>query len=100
MLGEFGRTPKINKGRGRDHWGPCFFGVFAGAGVRPGQIIGKSDATAAYPLTTPFSPDDIAATVYHALGIPPETEVRDRLNRPVRLNGGKVIRPLYSGSTT
>jgi len=100
MLGEFGRTPKINKGRGRDHWGPCFFGVFAGAGIRGGQIIGRSDATAAYPLTTPFSPDDIGATVYHALGIPPEVEVRDRVNRPVRLNRGKWIRRLYSGNAT
>lgn len=98
MLGEFGRTPKINKGRGRDHWGPCFFGVFAGAGVRGGRVIGRSDATAAYPLTTPFSPDDVGATVYHALGIPPEVYVRDRLGRRVRLNGGKWIRPLYSGA--
>jgi Protein of unknown function (DUF1501) len=98
MLGEFGRTPKINKGRGRDHWGHCFFGVFAGAGIRGGQIIGRSDATAAYPLTTPFSPDDVGATVYHALGIPPEVQVRDRVNRPVRLNRGKWIRALYTDS--
>ena len=47
MLGEFGRTPKINKGQGRDHWGPCFFGVFAGAGVQGGQVIGKSDSAGA-----------------------------------------------------
>ncbi|GAB4147179.1 MAG: DUF1501 domain-containing protein [Planctomycetaceae bacterium] len=96
MLGEFGRTPKINKNKGRDHWGPCFFGVFAGAGVRGGQVIGKSDSTGAYPLTTPFSPDDVGATVYATLGIPLETEVRDRLNRPVRLNRGKVIRQLFT----
>ena len=54
MLGEFGRTPKINKNKGRDHWGPCFFGLFAGAGVRGGQVIGKSDGTGAYPLTDAF----------------------------------------------
>ena len=98
MLGEFGRTPKINKSKGRDHWGPCFFGLFAGAGVRGGQVIGRSDATGAYPLTTPFSPDDIGATVYDLLGIDHEMEVRDRLNRPVRLNRGKVISQLYTGA--
>ncbi len=97
MLGEFGRTPKINKKKGRDHWGPCFFGVFAGAGVRGGQVIGTSDKTAAYPHTSPYSPNDVGATVYAALGIPPDAEVRDRFDRPVRLNQGTVIQPLYSG---
>lgn len=95
MLGEFGRTPQINPGRGRDHWGPCFFGVFAGAGVRPGQVIGKSDEIGAYPATASYSPNDVGATVYHLLGIPPESEVRDRLNRPVTLNPGEVIAPLF-----
>lgn len=98
MLGEFGRTPKINAQRGRDHWGPCFFGLFAGAGVRPGITIGKSDKTAAYPATRPYSPHDIGATVYSALGIQPETEVRDRLGRPVRLNRGTVMESLYTGA--
>jgi hypothetical protein len=96
MLGEFGRTPKINKDKGRDHWGPCFFGVFAGAGVRGGQIIGKSDEIGAYPVTTPWSPDDVGATVYHLLGIAPDSIVRDRLNRPVQLNHGQVIAPLFA----
>lgn len=98
MLGEFGRTPKINAQRGRDHWGPCFFGLFAGAGVRGGQVIGRSDDTGAYPVTRAYSPNDVGATVYHLLGIPPEVEVRDRLNRPVRLNRGDVIEPLFSGA--
>ena len=98
MLGEFGRTPKINRERGRDHWGPCFFGLFAGAGVRPGQVIGHSDDIGAYPVTRAFSPNDVAATVYHVLGIPLETEVRDRLNRPVRLNRGDVIESLFTGA--
>jgi hypothetical protein len=100
MLGEFGRTPKINKDRGRDHWGNCFFGLFAGAGVQGGQVIGRSDNTAAYPATIAYSPDDVGATVYHLLGIPPEAEVRDRLNRPVRLNRGQIIEPLFSGAAT
>ncbi|MCB9940752.1 MAG: DUF1501 domain-containing protein [Planctomycetaceae bacterium] len=98
MLGEFGRTPKINDNKGRDHWGPCFFALFAGGGVRGGQVIGRSDATGAYPVTKAYSPIDIGATVYQALGIPPNAEVRDRFNRPVRLNRGEVISPLYTGA--
>ncbi len=100
MLGEFGRTPKINKEQGRDHWGPCFFGLFAGAGVRGGQVIGRSDEIGAYPATTPFKPDDVGATVYSLLGVPENAEVRDRLNRPVLLNAGSVIEPLFSGIAT
>ena len=98
MIGEFGRTPKINKDRGRDHWGPCFSGLFAGAGVQGGQVIGKSDAIGAYPVTTKYSPNDLGATVYHVLGIPPEAEVRDRLNRPAQLNRGEIINPLFTGA--
>lgn len=99
MLGEFGRTPKINKDKGRDHWGHCFFGVFAGAGVRGGQVIGKSDDIGAYPVTKAFSPDDVAATVYDLLGIPPNSVVKDRLGRPVHLNHGNVIEELFSGAS-
>jgi hypothetical protein len=103
MLGEFGRTPKISVQRpgqapGRDHWAPCFFGLFAGAGVQGGQVIGKSDKIGAYPTTTPYTPDDVGATVYQVLGINPEVEVRDRLNRPVRLNRGTVIQSLFTGA--
>jgi uncharacterized protein (DUF1501 family) len=105
MLGEFGRTPKIttlrgSRSPGRDHWAPCFFGLFAGAGVRGGQVIGKSDPIGAYPSTTPYSPDDIGATVYHVLGIDPASEVRDRLDRPVRLNRGDVIHSLFTGASS
>ena len=75
----------------------CFFGLFAGAGVRGGQVIGKSDKVAGYPVTTPYSPDDLGATVYHVLGIDPETEVRDRQNRPVQLNRGEVMQSLFTG---
>jgi hypothetical protein len=98
MLGEFGRTPKINKERGRDHWGPCFFGVFAGAGVRGGQVIGRSDEHAAYPATRAFSPEDVGATVYHVLGIPPDALLHDRQGRTVRLNHGEVMQPLFDGA--
>ena len=99
MLGEFGRTPKINIGRGRDHWGQCFFGLFAGAGVQGGQVIGRSDVTGAYPATRGFSPNDVGATVYHLLGLPPEVHVHDRLGRPVLLNRGEVIESLFSGAS-
>lgn len=99
MLGEFGRTPKINAAAGRDHWGPCFFAMFAGAGVQGGQVIGRSDDIGAYPVTPKFSPDDLGATVYQTLGIDPESELRDRLNRPVRLNKGKVMSQLFTGGT-
>jgi hypothetical protein len=99
MLGEFGRTPKVDvKNAGRDHWAPCFFGLFAGGGVRGGQVIGRSDKTGAYPATTPYSPDDVGATVYHVLGIDPASEVRDRLDRPVTLNRGTPIQTLFSGA--
>jgi uncharacterized protein (DUF1501 family) len=98
MVGEFGREPKVNKSAGREHWAPCFCGLFAGAGVRGGLVIGKSDKAAAYPATTPYSPDDIGATVYSVLGVDPHAEVRDRLDRPVQLNRGGVIRPLFDGT--
>lgn len=96
LLGEFGRTPKIN-GTGRDHWAACFSALFAGAGVRGGQVIGRSDKNGAYPATTPYSPNDIGATVYQLLGVDPATEIRDRQNRPATLNLGQAIQPLFTG---
>lgn len=104
MLGEFGRTPKITtmpgaQTPGRDHWAPCFFGLFAGAGVRGGQVIGKSDRIGAFPATTPYTPDDVGATVYHLLGVDPAVEVHDRQQRPVRLNRGEVMQALFTGAT-
>src|SRR5262249_5910545 len=103
MLGEFGRTPKIStpagsRSPGRDHWAPCFFGVFAGAGVRGGQVIGKSDRIGAYPITTPYAPDDVGATVYKVLGVDPASEVRDPQNRPVQLNRGQPIAALFTSA--
>lgn len=99
VMGEFGRTPKVDlKNGGRDHWAPCFSGAFFGGGVHGGQVIGKSDATAAFPSTTPFSPDDLGATIYHTLGIEPATELLDRTKRPVQLNRGSVIQSLFTGA--
>src|SRR4029453_19561695 len=67
-MGDFGRTPTINKDAGRDHWPPCYSVVLAGGGIRGGQIIGSSDRTGAYPVDHPVSPADINATVFQALG--------------------------------
>lgn len=99
LLGEFGRTPKISGAPpGRDHWASCFSGLFAGAGVSGGQVIGTSDKIGAFPRTTPIAPDDIGATVYDVLGVDPACEVRDRQNRPVQLNRGTKINALFTGA--
>jgi hypothetical protein len=94
-MGEFGRTPKLNKNAGRDHWGFCQSVLLAGAGVRGGQVYGSSDASAAYAAELPVSPDDLAATVFTSLGIPLDQEMRDPLGRPVPLCTGKPILGLF-----
>jgi hypothetical protein len=94
-LGEFGRTPKINPAAGRDHWAACNSVVLAGGGVRGGQLLGASDRTAAYPATAPVSPGDLAATVYHALGIDPDTELHDAQGRPLPLADGRPLDELF-----
>jgi hypothetical protein len=94
-MGEFGRTPKINKTTGRDHWGACQTVAISGAGVRGGTAYGASDADAAYPTENPVSPEDLLATIYDALGIPPGAEVRDRESRPHPVTTGTPIRALF-----
>src|SRR5262249_13982014 len=76
-MGEFGRTPKLNKNAGRDHWGFCQSVLMAGGGVRGGLVHGSSDASAAYAAELPVSPDDLAATVFWRLGIPLDRELTD-----------------------
>ncbi|WP_240911468.1 DUF1501 domain-containing protein [Paludisphaera soli] len=100
--GEFGRTPRIgastgnnNTADGRDHWSKVFSAVFAGGGVRGGQVIGASDRIGAYPASPPHSPGDFAATLYHALGVDPTSELRDRLGRPIQLCDGQPIGALF-----
>jgi len=95
-VGEFGRTPKINEGGGRDHWSGVFSAIYAGAGIRGGQVIGASDAHAAYPATRGWYPADLGATVYSALGIDPSSMIYDRVGRPSHVNAGRVIAPLYA----
>ncbi|MBW3539790.1 MAG: DUF1501 domain-containing protein [Planctomycetes bacterium] len=97
---EFGRTPRINANAGRDHWGPCNTVVMAGGGVPGGQVFGASDERAAYPTRDKVTQDDIAATMYHLLGIPPETPVYDKTGRPHHVALGepiwKLLRPAGS----
>jgi hypothetical protein len=69
--------------------------VLAGGGIVPGRVHGSSDRLAAYPATMPISPDDLAATIYHALGIDPHTEIRDRLDKPWALSAGRVQEALF-----
>lgn len=97
FLTEFGRTPRINREGGRDHWGAAGSLFFAGGGVRGGQVIGATDRHAAQPVTAPWNPGDVAATIYHALGIDPETTIYDRLRRPMPvLPAGRVIAGVFA----
>jgi hypothetical protein len=95
LTGEFGRTPRINANNGRDHWGPCYTTVLAGGGIRGGQVYGVSDRDAAYPKSNPVAPEDILATIYEALGIPCEAEIRDSLDRPFALCTGQPVAALF-----
>jgi hypothetical protein len=92
MMGEMGRTPRVNAQAGRDHWSMAQCILFAGGGVKPGQIIGSTDAQAAYPTNDPVSVSDLLRTIHTMMGIDPDKEYDDPLGRPVPLvNGGKLI---------
>ena len=93
--GDFGRTPKINKDAGRDHWPPCQSVLMGGGGIVGGRTFGTSDRTGAHPKDDPVRPDDITATIFHALGLDPATEIRDQLNRPMPISAGQPILPLF-----
>ncbi|MFN0051879.1 MAG: DUF1501 domain-containing protein [Planctomycetales bacterium] len=90
-LGEFGRTPHINSAAGRDHWAPCNTVVLAGAGLPGGAVYGASDRLAAYPAADPVTPDDLAATIYHLLGIDSHLTLRDAVGRPYALSSGEPV---------
>jgi hypothetical protein len=94
-MGEFGRTPKINKQGGRDHWGFCQSILAAGAGVRGGQVYGSSDAQAAYAADRPVRPDDLAATMLDVLGVSPDREIHDAQGRPHPVCQGKPVVGLF-----
>jgi uncharacterized protein (DUF1501 family) len=94
-MGEFGRTPRINAGGGRDHWGQVFSVALAGGGIRGGQVLGASDSIGAYPREGRVPPQDLAATIFHCLGLRPETQIHDVLGRPVSISYGEVIRQAF-----
>jgi hypothetical protein len=103
--GEFGRTPRVGQGvpggagagrDGRDHWAGVFTSVLAGGGIKGGTVHGSSDRHAAFPATEPTRPADLAATIYHCLGVDPELQLRDRFDRPLSLCEGKPIQPILS----
>ncbi|MSU41796.1 MAG: DUF1501 domain-containing protein [Pedosphaera sp.] len=95
LTGEFGRTPRINKEAGRDHWSRCFTVALGGGGIQGGRTVGTSDSWAQDPADNPYGPEDMAATLYHLLGINPFGEMRTPEGRPVMLtNNGRVIKEL------
>ncbi len=95
-VGEFGRTPKISSNGGRDHWPQCYSAVLAGGGTKKGFVYGASDKIGAYATVGQARPEDLAATMFEALGIDPETEIRDKLNRPLPIARGKPIAELFA----
>lgn len=94
-MGEFGRTPRFNGAGGRDHWGPVFSLALAGGGVRGGNVIGASDKLGAYPRHGRVLPEDLTATIYHALGVDPAANVHDMLGRPHAISRGEMIRGVF-----
>ena len=103
-MGEFGRTPRLGQitsgagatPAGRDHWPHCYSVLMAGAGIQAGTLYGASDQHAAYPADSPCIPEDIAATIYHILGIPSETRIHDQLHRPHSVALGEVLTALIA----
>ena len=92
VMGEMGRSPKVNAKAGRDHWPQCGFSLLTGGGVKSGTIYGATDKHAAYPSRDPVSPGDVVATIYHLLGIDPHMTVPDLTGRPIAIaHGGEPI---------
>lgn len=89
-MGEFGRTPDINKNVSRDHWPQCYTALLAGGGVKGGYVYGKSDSHARFPVDKPVKPEDLAATIFELLGIDPATEIYDRNDRPLVIGGDSL----------
>jgi hypothetical protein len=97
VMGEFGRTPKINKDAGRDHWAPAASLLFAGAGVKQGLVLGATDKQGAYATRRPVAPGDVACTVFDALGIDPHRMLAAPDGRPIEiLDKGEVVRELFA----
>lgn len=96
-LGEMGRTPQPSGNWGRSHWSTLFPAVLAGGGIRRGGLFGESDKHAEYATSIPIGPEDLAATIYHLLGIDPELRLPDSQGRPAPINeGGRVLHELFA----
>ena len=95
-VGEFGRTPKINKNISRDHWPQCYTALLAGGGVKRGYVHGASDRLGEHPAEKPVKPDDLAATMYHLLGIPHDAEVKDAAGRMLPISYGKPVHEIIA----
>jgi hypothetical protein len=95
MTGEFGRTPRINKNAGRDHWGHAFTVLLGGGGVRGGVVVGKTNARAEKPASDPYGPEDLFATICTLMGIDPKGEFHTADGRPTAIvNNGRVMSEL------
>jgi hypothetical protein len=95
-MGEFGRTPKINAAGGRDHWGHVFPVALAGGGIQGGIVHGQSDRIGGYPLEGRVEPQDLTATIFHCLGLAPQSEIHDRFGRPLAISKGNPIQPILA----
>ena len=103
-MGEFGRSPRMgvstsgngNAPDGRDHWPYCYTALIAGAGIRRGYVHGESDKTGSSPKSDPVHPTELLATIYHAVGIDPETIVYNHLNQPRELVKAKAVTKLFA----
>ena len=95
FLTEFGRTPRINRGAGRDHYPNCYSVVLAGGGIQGGQVYGSSDRLGAEPGSLPTGPADLHATIFEAMGIPADTHIVDPAGRPFPIADGTRL-PLFS----
>lgn len=99
VISEHGRTPTISRGPGggREHWAGAYWGMFFGAGIRTGQVIGATDRIGGFPVNSPTHPNDILATAYHLLGFDPQTTtIPDRLGRPMHLTEGHIVHELLA----
>jgi hypothetical protein len=95
VLSDFGRTPKVNPSAGRDHWSTAGIALLAGGGIRPGSAVGQTNALGEQPTEAPYYTEDLAATIYHCLGIPLDTTHQTPDGRPIQVNyEGRVIREL------
>jgi uncharacterized protein (DUF1501 family) len=97
IMGEFGRSPKINKGAGRDHWNFCYSLMLAGGGIKSGIVYGASDKIGSHPSSNPVTPAEVIATIYYCLGIRPNQDLQDRMGRPFPVvPGGDPIREVLA----